>query len=100
MKLLIVTVVKEYEKDILRLFKEAQIESFSTSDIGGFKTAATVMQTSWFPGESSAVESIMYFSFTHNERVEELFDLLKHFNDSLETNNPARAVVIDIAKHL
>lgn len=100
MKLLIVTVVKAYEKDMLRLFKEAKIESFSTSDIGGFKTAATVMQTSWFPGESAAVESIMYFSFTEDEQVEVLFELLKKFNAAPENNNPARAVVIDVAKHL
>lgn len=100
MKLLIVTAVRSYEKDILRLFKEAQIESFSTSDIGGFKTATTMMQTSWFSGENSAVESIMYFSFTDDEHVDELFALLKTFNANLETNNPARAVVIDIARQL
>ncbi|MGK0494649.1 MAG: hypothetical protein ACJAU2_001029 [Maribacter sp.] len=37
MKLLIVTVVEEFEKDILRLFKEVHIDSFSGSDIDGHK---------------------------------------------------------------
>ena len=37
MKLLIVTVVEQFEKEILRLFKKANIESFSGSDIDGYK---------------------------------------------------------------
>ena len=38
MKLVIVTVVDYYKKDIIKLFKQAQIENFSESDIEGFKT--------------------------------------------------------------
>lgn len=33
MKLVIVTVVDEYKKDIIKLFKQAQINNFSESDI-------------------------------------------------------------------
>jgi hypothetical protein len=53
MKLLIVTVVEEYGKEILQLFKKANIESFSGSDIDGYKNQATVLMASnWFPSEN------------------------------------------------
>ena len=39
MKLVLVTVVDEYKKEVFRLFKEAGITSFSESDMEGFKTS-------------------------------------------------------------
>lgn len=101
MKLLIVTVVEEFEKEILRLFKEANIESFSSSDIDGYKNPTSMVRTSsWFPSEKSGVESSLFFSFTENENIDRLFALIKNFNTSLETNNPIKAVVVPIEKSI
>ncbi len=101
MKLLIVTVVEEFEKDILRLFKEANIESFSGSDIDGYKNPTTMVRTSsWFPSQKSGVESSLLFSFTEDENIDSLFKLIKEFNQNLETNNPIKAVVVPIEKFI
>ena len=101
MKLLIVTVVEEFEKDILRLFKEAQIENFSGSDIDGFKNSTSMVKTaSWFPSEKNGVESSLFFSFTIDEKIDALFDLIKMFNQNLKTDNPIKAVVVPIEKSI
>ena len=101
MKLLIVTIVEEFEKDILRLFKEANIESFSSSDIDGYKNPTTMVRTSsWFPSEKSGVESSLFFSFTEDENITVLFELIKTFNTNMETNNPIKAVVVPIEKSI
>ena len=101
MKLLIVTVVEEFEKEILRLFKEANIENFSGSDIDGYKNPTSIVRTSsWFPSQKSGVESNLFFSFTEDENVDILFKLIKAFNQSLETNNPIKAVVVPIEKFI
>lgn len=101
MKLLIVTVVEEFEKEILRLFKEAKIESFSSSDIDGYTNPTSMVRTSsWFPSEKSGVESSLFFSFTANENIDRLFALIKIFNTGLETNNPIKAVVVPIEKSI
>lgn len=101
MKLLLVTAVEEFHKDILRLFKTAGIESFSGSEIDGYKTAKTLLMTnSWFPSESGGAESSMFFAFTSEDKIETLFTHLKAFNASLETQNPVKAVVIPIEKYI
>ncbi len=101
MKLLMVTVVEEFEQDILRLFKEANIESFSGSDIDGYKNPTSMVRTSsWFPSEKSGVESNLFFSFTEDENIDGLFKLIKAFNNNLETNNPIKAVVVPIEKSI
>lgn len=101
MKLLIVTVVEEFEKDIVQLFNKAHIESFSGSDIDGYKNPTTKVRTSsWFPSEKSGVESSLFFSFTEEKNIDALFMLIKEFNSNLETNNPIKAVVVPIEKSI
>tara|TARA_R110000772_G_scaffold14600_1_gene42121 strand:+ start:307 stop:612 length:306 start_codon:yes stop_codon:yes gene_type:complete len=101
MKLLIVTVVEEFQKDVLQLFKKANIESFSGSDIEGYKNAASFkMNTSWFPSEKGGADSSMYFSFTEEEKIDLFFKLAEEYNKNLETNNPLHAIVVPIERSI
>lgn len=100
MKLLIVTAVEEFQKDVLKLFKKAGIEAFSTSEIDGYKNAnnSVVATQSWFPGEKGGSESLMVFSFAPEEKIDPFFELVIQYNNNLETNNPVRVVVVPIER--
>ncbi|MBO0320678.1 hypothetical protein J0X14_00100 [Muricauda sp. CAU 1633] len=99
MKMIIVTTVEEYKSQVFRLFKQAGVDSFSESDIDGYKSAAPLMYTSsWFPSEKGGAASNMFFSFTEEEKVTELFKLIKQFNEESETTNPIRAIELPIER--
>ncbi|MGB3343572.1 MAG: hypothetical protein WBA61_06655 [Aequorivita sp.] len=101
MKLLIVTVVNQFEKEVLQLFKESEIESFSGSDIEGFKNVSSfMMNSSWFPSQKSGADSSMFFSFTEDKKIDAFFSLVERFNRDLETNNPIHAVVVPIERSI
>lgn len=101
MKLLIVTVVDHFQKDVLQIFKKAAIESFSESDIEGYKSASSfIMNSSWFPSEKSGADSTMFFSFTEISKIDIFFDLVVEFNSKIETNNPIHAVVVPIERSI
>ena len=102
MKLLIVTVVDQFEKEVLQLFKRSNIESFSSSDIEGYKNGASsfMMNASWFPSQKSGADSSMFFSFTEDEKIDLFFDLVEKFNENVETNNPIHAVVVPIERSI
>jgi len=101
MKLLIVTVVEEFHDKILQLFKQAKIESLSGSEIDGYRNSASLLMTkSWFPSEKGGAESSLFLSFTGDEKIDFLFELIKQFNTNLETNNPVKAVVVPIEKFI
>ena len=101
MKLLIVTVVEEFQKEILQLFKEVNIESYSGSDIEGYKNASSfMMNSSWFPSEKGGADSSMFFSFTEDEKIDLFFTLAIQFNKNMETNNPIHAVVVPIERSI
>ncbi|MCX2720313.1 hypothetical protein [Lentiprolixibacter aurantiacus] len=101
MKLVIVTVVEDFEPEVLRLFKEAGIEQFSGSDIDGYKDQASVLKAaSWFPSTKGGVESSLFFSFTDTDKISRLFKLIEAFNSKLDTENPIRAVVVPIENYI
>ena len=101
MKLVIVTAVEEFQKDVLKLFKKANIENFSSSDIDGYKNGSSILMASnWFSGEKGGNESSLFFSFTDEEHIDDLFNLIKEFNSNLETNNPLKAIFVTIEKFI
>ncbi len=101
MKLVIVTAVEAFHKEVIELFKKANIENFSESDIDGHKNKASVLVASnWFSGEKFSNESIMFFSFTEGDKIDTLFKLIKEFNHNLVTNNPIKAVVVPVEKFI
>ncbi|MRX66261.1 hypothetical protein [Maribacter luteus] len=101
MKLLMVTVVEQYEKKVMDLFKKAEIENFSGSDIDGYKNPISLMMKStWFPNVKGGVESSLFFSFTESNKIDVLFELIKEFNENLETNNPIKAIVVPVEKSI
>ena len=101
MKLLIVTSVVAFQKDVLKLFKKADIEAFSSSEIDGYKNKHSLLATqTWFPHQEGGNESVMFFSFTEEEKVNEFFTQVKNFNQNMETNNPVRAILVPIEKFI
>ena len=101
MKLLIVTVVNQFDKEVLKLFKKSKIENYSGSDIEGYKNGSSfMMNASWFPSEKSGADSSMFFSFTDDDKIDLFFSLVAQFNENLETNNPIHAVVVPIERSI
>lgn len=99
MKLLIVTCIKEYEKETIELFMKANITAFSNTDINGFKTNDVQnLISNWFSSSTSNVNSSLFFTFTDKERIDKLLEEAKIFNDNTKSNNPLRAIVLDIEK--
>lgn len=101
MKLIIVTTAEEFKNNVLKLFKKAQIENLSSSNIDGYKNKANLLSASnWFSGLDSGTRSCMFFSFTDDEHIDILFRFIAEFNSTLETNNPVKAVVVPIERFI
>ncbi|NQW36379.1 MAG: hypothetical protein HQ471_05170 [Flavobacteriales bacterium] len=101
MKFLIVTLVKEFEKDVLKLFKDANITSFSNVDINGFKsTSVENLIDNWFSNSTDKVQSTMFFTFTEKEKINTLLTEIKIFNEQKHLTNPLRAIILDVAQFI
>jgi hypothetical protein len=99
MKFLIITSVREYENHIPLLFNKAGIHAFSSTNINGFKTSEVENMTSnWFSSDKHQVESNLFFTFTSADLIDNLLELIKEFNISVDGQNPIHAIVLGIEK--
>lgn len=100
MKLLIVTAVKSYEKEAVKLFKQAGILAFSNTDINGFRALDQEdLIDNWFSSATQNIKSILFFTFSEAEKIDILLKDLEKLNDGIESENPLRAIVLNIEKY-
>lgn len=101
MKLLVITTVTEFEKDISMLFKKSQIDVYSTSNIQGQKFSPIKnMSDNWFSAHRDSLDSMLYFTFSTEEKINIMLENLKKYNTEYRTNNPAKAIVLPIEKFI
>lgn len=101
MQLLILTTVRSYEKQAVQLFKKAEIHAFSNTNIKGFKSQDHEnLIDNWFSSSSEKVNSTLFFTFAENIKIEQLLVELKELNNNLESDNPLRAIVLNIEKFI
>ena len=101
MKLVIVTTVDQYKKEVIKLFRNSEIQNFSESDIEGFKTSVhPSLASNWFASNRFGSDSEMFFAFTELENAKKLFELIKEFNENLDSNNPIKGVIIPVEDYI
>jgi len=99
MKLLLVTCLKEYLNDVLKIFKQANINVFSTSEIVGHRNGAPLnLLEDWFASGDEQFDSLMIFTFTNELNAEKGMELIKNYNATLKENFPVRAFVMPAEK--
>ena len=97
MKLLVITSLKEYQKQVSHILDAAGIEVFSVSETIGFKDhRRPSLLDNWFSSGSEQFDSIFLFSFTEHSKAETAIELIKKFNTVNESGFPLRAFIIPV----
>ena len=99
MKLLLITAVKEFEKDIKLILKKAQVKSFSYKDVKGFKdNSEDALEANWFAANIQETESVLFYAFVKEEKVDGLFELVNEFNIEQDSLSHIHVAVLNIEK--
>jgi len=99
MKLLVITAVKEFEKDIKLILKKAQVKSFSYKDVKGFNdNSEDALEANWFATDRQETESVLFYAFVDKEKVDELFGMVKYFNIEQISKSNIHIAVLNIEK--
>ncbi len=99
MKLLVVTCLKEYLNEVSKIFKQANINVFSTSEIVGHRNGAPLnLLEDWFASGGEDVDSMMIFTFTPAANAEHGIALIRAYNTTLKDNFPVRAFIMPVEK--
>jgi hypothetical protein len=104
MKLLLITAVREFEKDIKQILKKVQVKSFSYKDVGGFDVGGfkdnseDALEANWFATDRQEMESVLFYAFVEKGNVDTVFDLVTHFNEKEKTASHIHIAVLNIEK--
>jgi|SRR6187399_808359 nitrogen regulatory protein PII len=99
MKLLIITAVIAFEKDIKQMLKQANVKTFTYKEVKGFNDISEeAIESNWFSAELNETESILFYAFVKKDNVDKLFDLVTEFNEKQETLSKIHVAVLNIEK--
>ena len=99
MKLVIITAIKQFEKDIKLQLKKAEVKTFSFKEVTGYRDSTEdAIESNWFSSEMNQTESILFYAFVKKENVDMLFKLIKNFNSTLKTMSYIHVAVLNIEK--
>ncbi|MFH6768853.1 hypothetical protein V8G56_08905 [Gaetbulibacter aquiaggeris] len=99
MKLVIITAIKQFEKDIKLQLKKAEVRTFSFKEVTGYRDSTEdAIESNWFSSEMNQTESIVFYAFVKKENVDMLFKLINDFNDKQKTMSHIHLAVINIEK--
>ena len=99
MKLLLITAVKEFEKDIKQILKKALVKTYSYKEVTGFRDASEdALETNWFGTEMNENESMLFYAFAEEDNVDVICDSVRVFNAKQETLSNIHIAVLNIEK--
>ncbi|MBS1487768.1 MAG: hypothetical protein JST43_09275 [Bacteroidetes bacterium] len=97
MKLLAVTGLKEYQKDINEIFHRSGVPVYSTSKIIGQKDGqAPDLLDSWFSAGNEQFDSVLVFCFAEEEKVKNALRFINEYNAQTQTSFPIHAFIMPV----
>lgn len=99
MKLLIITAIAEFEKDIKKLLKNAKVATFSYRNVMSYKDVSEeFLESNWFASEMNETESLLFYALVPKEKVDFFFQLVADFNAQQTTKAQVQVAVLNIEK--
>ena len=100
MKLVLITAIADFEKDVKKMLKEAKVKSYSYKDVKGFSDASEEsVEDNWFGSEMNETESVVFYAFILQQNLDMLFDEVAAFNKKQETISKVHLAVFSVEKY-
>jgi len=97
MKCFITTSLKEYQDDVFKIFKEANISVYSSAEITGINEGPSPdLSQDWFASGGEKFESVLIFSFTTDDNAKLAKEMIKKYNEQHKTGYPLRAFIVPV----
>lgn len=99
MKLIIITTIQEFAKEVKQILKNAQVKSYTSKVVIGYKnTSEETLERNWFGIEMDENESVLFYAFVPKDNVDKVYEAVKEFNAKQETASHIHIAVLNIEK--
>ena len=99
MKYLIITAVREFEKDIKAILKTAGVNGFTFMEVTGHRDPSDEpLQGNWFASDKHEVQSLLFYVMAKNKNVDLVFEGIKIFNEAQASGSRVHVAMFNVEK--
>lgn len=99
MKFVIITAIKEFEKEIKQILKKSGVNTYSYRNVTGYRDSTQdSLETNWFATEMNENESIMFYALTNEDSTDKIYSLINEFNKAEKTLTHIHMAILQTEK--
>ena len=99
MKLLLITAIEEFEKNVKEILVHSGVSAFSYSPVKGYKSdEKQISLENWFASQISETDSLLFTAFVPEENVDKVYHYVEKFNQKQEFLSRIHLSTLNIEK--
>jgi nitrogen regulatory protein PII len=99
MKLILITAIAEFGKDVKQILKKANVKTFSYKEVKGYRDGSEdAISSNWFGTEMYESDSLLFYAFVQKENVDNVYDFVKLFNEKQNFESHIHLAILNIEK--
>ena len=99
MKLLLITSVEEFEKEVKNILKHSGVKAFSYQSVKGFKNNGDELEN-WFSSDNVEIDSLLFTVFIESRYVDEIYIRIQDFNSRQKTLSHVHIATVQLEKSI
>ncbi|WP_370476734.1 hypothetical protein [Tamlana flava] len=100
MKLILITAIEEFEKDVKKILSHSGVKSFSYQEVKGHKNDSDGTIDNWFASGHNEFNSLLFTVFVACECVEDIYKRVEKFNAKQESLSKIHLATLEISKSI
>ncbi|MFC6267778.1 P-II family nitrogen regulator [Frigoriflavimonas asaccharolytica] len=97
MKLLLITAINEFEKEVKDILIKSGAKSFTYGDVKGYKNGTeNNVADNWFASSYTEIDSLLFTVFLPAENLENILKKIEEFNTEQETLSKIHVAVLNL----
>lgn len=98
MKLLLITAIQEFEKEVKNILNHSGVKAFSYQEVKGYKNESDGSLDNWFVSSRTEFRSLLFTVFVEAKMVHEIHERVEKFNAEQESQSHIHLVTLQIEK--
>lgn len=100
MKLIVITAIAEFDKEIKKMLKEIKVKSYTYQHVKGFRDSTEEsLENNWFGSEMNETESVVFYAFLKKESIHLLFQTIETFNLQQDFISKIHVACLEVEKY-
>ena len=100
MKFLIITAIREFEKNVKDILNHSGIKSFSYHYVKGYKNESDGSSEDWFGASHTEIDSVLFAVFIDENFVDEVYRKVEFFNAKQKSLSKIHVATMNIEKSI